>query len=886
MPSSISTTKITKKARERKVPRKKNGFLTVEEEREKIFAFGQNVPPVFDKLPEPKLTPTGEYVARNNYLKRDSKGQIIETTKELFWRVAHNISTADLLYKATNEEMDKTRRDFYDMLSNLEFIPNTPTLANAACSLQQLSACFVLPVEDNLDAIGKAFWQTMLIHKTGGGTGFSFSKLRPFGSIVRSTGRQSSGAIYFMWMYADATDRIQQGGYRRGANMGVMRVNHPDILRWITVKSAESIINSFNLSVAITDEFMRKVEEDSRFAPNGLKDQGEEVDKVIKGIQNVLRNPDQTFGDKVMAFEKEIVKLKALVEAKDPEEGFELINPDTNMVESKLNARKMFELIARIAWEKGDPGVIFIDRINGDNPTPHLGKIEATNPCGEQPLLPYESCNLGAVNLTVMAKKDASGNSVVDYEKLEKVVMKAVHFLDNVIDMNHYPLEEIAQMTRGNRKIGLGVMGWAGMLVQLGIPYNSPIACHLAEELMGFIRDKARSASMELAKKRGVFPNFKGSIYDPESPYFKGKALFLRNAAITTIAPTGTTSMLADVNSGIEPFFALYYKKNIVNGDQVETLNPHFVQVAKERGFWTEDLVEKIKNNKGSVKNLPEVPEDIQHLFPVASDISSEDHILVQAAFQRGGVDNAISKTINMPYSATVDDVIRAYRLSYQEGCKGVTIYRDQSRKKQILVTGHKEAEQGAKEAVVDQALKPRPIKVDGATYKIATPLGNAFITVNHDASGNPFEVFIIIGKAGSEVAAMAEGLGRMISATLRFGNHQPPLERAKEIIGQLSGIGGGRSVGFGPNKVRSLPDAVAKALRMHFGLIEHPSVAKPAETPLPEVTNEEVRAVEVEEMQVPLFGQHKDFCPGCGGATLVYEEGCKKCHTCGYSEC
>ncbi|MDP3955144.1 MAG: adenosylcobalamin-dependent ribonucleoside-diphosphate reductase [bacterium] len=871
-----------------------------EENREKIQEIGKNVPPVPKELPEPRLTVTGEYIVRNNYLRRDNEGQVIETPKEMFWRVAHNVSAADLFYGGNDKEMEETRGEFYQILFHLEFIPNTPTLANAAGNLQQLSACFVLPIEDTLDSIGRTLWQTMMIHKTGGGTGFSFSRLRPHGSIVRSTGRTSSGAIYFMWMYADATDRVQQGGYRRGANMGVMKIDHPDILRWMTIKSVESIINSFNLSVGITDDFMKQIEKDSLFAPNGLAPQMEAVNEVISAIQEVLRSPDLSFGDRMAAFEKEVARLKLLVEAKEPGEGYPLINPDTKEVESRFNARKIFELIARLAWEKGDPGVIFIDRINQDNPTPDVGVIEATNPCGEQPLLPYESCNLGAVNLSKMVKKSDTGETEIDFEKLEKTVIQAVHFLDNVIDMNRYPLPEIEKMTRSNRKIGLGVMGWAGMLVQLGIVYNSQEAYDLAGQLMQFIRINARQASASLAKKRGVFPNFPGSIYDPKSPHFKGEALRLRNAAITTIAPTGTTSMLADVNSGIEPFFALYYKKNIVNGDQVETLNPHFVEVAKQRGFWSEDLMEKIKNNKGSVKGLEEVPEEIQKLFPVAADIPAEDHILMQAAFQKGGVDNAISKTINMAASATVEDVGKAYRLAYEKGCKGVTIYRNQSRKKQILVTEHQEAETKIKEIEDSHVLQPRPVKVEGATYKIQTPLGNAFITINHDASGNPFEVFVTIGKAGSEIAAMAEGLGRMISATLRFGNHPLPLERAKEIIEQLQGIGGSRSVGFGPNRVRSLPDAIAKALGMHFGLFDYSAnhvgekpkmngELKLQETSAPKTVEPEVEFLQrkIEDVsQISLFARHKDICPGCGEASLIFEEGCKKCHTCGYSEC
>lgn len=830
-----------------------------------LWRYGFKIPPMPASLPEPQLTATGEYIARNNYLRRGPNGKIIEKPKAMFWRVAHNVATADLLY-GPPAQMRKTRKEFYRLLASLEFVPNTPTFANAAGKLQQLSACFVLPVEDSMESIGQTFVDTIMIHKTGGGTGFSFSRLRPYGSIVRSTGRYSSGAVYFMWMYADATDRVQQGGYRRGANMGVMNINHPDILRWIMIKSSEFTVNSFNLSVAITDQFMKQVERDSQFAPKGLEPQKEEFDKLIKEIQKALGNPEFNFNDRMREFEIKIEELKKLLLAQQPREGYHLINPDTKKSEGKLNAKKVFELIGRVAWEKGDPGVIFIDKINKDNPTPHLAQIEATNPCGEQPLLPYESCNLGAINLARMVKERKNDFGEIDWEKISQTVYQAVHFLDNVIDMNKYPLSQIEKMTKANRKVGMGVMGWADMLVQLGIPYDSQEALETATKLMSFIREEARKASVDLAKKRGIFPNFKGSIYDKRSRFYKGRDLRLRNATLTTIAPTGTTSMLADTSSGVEPYFAIRYEKNIVNGDRVVNLNPFFVKMAKKQGFWTDDLVEKIKENKGSVKGLKEVPEKIQKLFPVAADLSYESHIKMQAAFQTAGVDNAVSKTINMSTKITYQDVIKSYLLAYNEGCKGVTIYRDRSRQKQIL-----ERDRHEKEGIFLR-------KIDdvryGRTWSVHTPVGKLHATINEDEDGNPYEIFFSIGKAGGDILAVAESLGRLISLALRTTPAKLSLSKLKMIVEQLTGIGGSSSVGFGPQKVLSLPDAIAK-------LIECYLKEKQGENPNEVLLSEKQQSI----FSLPIENNHGNICPQCGNATLVYEEGCEKC-PCGYSKC
>lgn len=854
-----------------KVVQKKSTLIkNVKDIQKSLWDYGRDIPPFPKDLPEPQLTDTGVYIARNNYLRRDLEGKIIEEPQGMFWRVAHNIATADLLY-GSKEDVKKSREEFYRMLAALEFVPNTPTFANAAGKLQQLSACFVLPVGDSLESIGETFKNTILIHKTGGGTGFSFSNLRPYGSIVRSTGRASSGAIYFMWMYADATDRIQQGGYRRGANMGVMNIDHPDIIRWIMIKSSEYTVNSFNLSVGITDKFMKQVEKDTKFAPQGLAPQKEELDSLILAVQKSLENHEFNFNDKVKDFERNIQELKKLLLAHEPEEGYDLINPDNQKSEGKLNARKVFDLIGRIAWEKGDPGVIFIDKINDDNPTPQIGRIEATNPCGEQPLLSYESCNLGGINLSRMVKEGQGSFGEIDYEKIRITVQKAVHFLDNVIDMNSYPLEEIEKMTKSNRKIGLGVMGWADMLAQLGVPYDSQEAVNIASQLMNFIREEARKASVDLAKKRGTFPNFKGSIYDKKSPNFKGRDLKLRNAAITTIAPTGTTSMLADTSSGIEPFFAIRYEKNIVTGEKVVHLNHYFVKLAKRLGFWDEEMPEKIKENKGSLKGIKEIPEKIQQIFPVASDLSSEAHIKMQAAFQVSGVDNAVSKTINMPAEATPEDVISAYLLAYSQGCKGITIYRDHSRQKQIL---EKDTPlQNSKEIF----LRRLPEVRHGGTWGLATPVGTLHVTLNEDELGNPLETFFNVGKAGGDIPAIAEGLGRLISLDLRTTPSNLAFKKLEMIIEQLSGIGGSSSVGFGLKKIRSLPDGIARVLQSYLR-------EKSGLNPEKKEEKSEKSSLQ-EELPLTTNGHNGNICPQCGNTTLFYQEGCEKCF-CGYSKC
>ncbi|MDP2689447.1 MAG: vitamin B12-dependent ribonucleotide reductase, partial [Deltaproteobacteria bacterium] len=656
-------------------------------------------------------------------------------------------------------DVEAVASEFYGMMTRLEFMPNSPTLMNAGRELQQLSACFVLPVEDSMESIFEAVKNTALIHKSGGGTGFSFSRLRPSGDSVGSTSGISSGPISFMTVFDSATEAIKQGGTRRGANMGILRVDHPDIMNFIVCKEDNGKLNNFNISVNLTEDFMEAAKKDGEYA---------------------------------------------------------LMNPKDNLPAGSMKAREVFDKIVKMAWKNGDPGVIFIDQMNADNPTPHMGAIESTNPCGEQPLLPYESCNLGSINLSRMLKENGRGCEL-DWDRLDATIRRSVHFLDNVIEMNRYPIRQIEEVTKSNRKIGLGVMGFADMLIRLGVPYNSDEATGLAEEIMGFIQSRGREASVDLASERGAFPNCKGSIYDG------GPAP--RNATVTTIAPTGTISIISGCSSGIEPLFALAFTRNVMEGTELVEVNPLFEEFARSRGFDSPEIMKEIAK-KGTLHGVEGVPEDVKDIFVTAHDITPEWHIKMQAAFQKY-TDNAVSKTVNFPNEATVEDVAEVYLMAYRLGCKGVTVYRDGSRDVQVLTKGSEKqaapqkAEAAPAAAVQAQVVqgaashrpKPRGEVAFGVTRKIKTGCGNLYVTINEDEEGRPFEIFTQIGKAGGCVASQCEAMGRMTSLALRSGIE------AQEIVQQMRGISCHLPVGYGGGKVMSCSDAMAQAMDWYLGL-------------------------------------------------------------------
>jgi ribonucleoside-diphosphate reductase alpha chain len=754
-----------------------------------------------------ELAENARVVLEKRYLKRDDEGQPLETPEDLFHRVAENIAQAEGKFGAGEEEIRQTAELYYNLMASLVFMPNSPTLMNAGRELQQLSACFVLPVGDSMESIFDAVKHTAMIHKSGGGTGFSFSRLRPSKDVVKSTSGVSSGPISFMKVFNQATEVIKQGGTRRGANMGILRVDHPDVLNFITCKEDNDQLTNFNISVGLTEEYMKAVAED---------------------------------------------------------EEYPLLNPRTGEEVQRLRAREVFELIVQRAHRNGEPGIIFLDRINRDNPTPAQGEIESTNPCGEQPLLPYESCNLGSINLSRVLRYEGS-RVAIDYNKLEMVIGHSVRFLDNVIEMNRYPLSQIEEMTRANRKIGLGIMGWADMLFRLGIPYNSEEAVVLAEKVMGFLHEKAVEASQKLAEERGPFPAFEGSTLDiPGRPP-------MRNATVTTIAPTGTISIISNTTSGIEPLFAICYHRNVLDNQRLVEVHPYFEEVAKREGFYSEDLMERIAE-EGSIQHISGIPDWVKRIFVTSHDISPEWHIRMQAAFQKS-TDNAVSKTVNFPNEATEQDIEEVYLLAYELGCKGVTVYRDGSRDEQVLSFG-KGGEKKA-EAVSEGRAMPtpraRPAITRGMTVKMKTGCGNLYVTINEDEKGLS-EVFTQMGKAGGCAASQSESVSRMVSLALRSGIE------VDAVLKQLSGIRCPQPLWQNGEMILSCSDAIAKALKQYKQVREEEGgEMKVVELPVSERRTDQSTA--------DLMASLGRLCPDCS-CSLDFAEGCATCHACGFSKC
>jgi ribonucleoside-diphosphate reductase alpha chain len=743
-------------------------------------------------------------VLRERYLTRKD-GEVVETPEEMCWRVAQSIAAGEARYGRTPAAVTEVATAFYEMMVDQYFMPNSPTLMNAGKGNGlQYSACYVLPVGDSMEEIFDSVKAAAIIHKSGGGTGFAFSRLRPKDDLVASTGGRASGPVSFLRVFNGATEAVKQGGTRRGANMGILKVDHPDILEFIECKLDGGITN-FNISVAATDQFM---------------------DALDKG------------------------------------DDYDLVNPHNGKITQRLSAREVFERMVRAAWRTGDPGMVFIDRINASpaNPTPEIGQIEATNPCGEQPLLPNEACNLGSLNVAKFARRSPNGELSIDWDEMERVVRLAVRFLDDVIEMNPYPLPEIDATVKANRRIGLGIMGWADLLYTLGIPYDSQEAVALADQLMAFVKEKSHDQSSKLADERGPFPNWKHSIYRDVRP--------MRNSTVTTIAPTGTISMIAGCSSGVEPIFALAFEHRVKQSDGERVLtfvNETFEKLAREQGFYSQALMEEIAKH-GSLHDIPGIPERAKDVFKTSHDIAFEWHVRHQAAFQRS-TDNGVSKTINLPNDATEDDVARAYKLAWELGCIGITVFRDGCKGEQVLNIGvGKKKEQTPVPAIAGTGtIKPRPHSLRGTTYRMETPIGTAFITVNETAEGDPFEVFLQVGKGGSDTMAVAEALGRLISLSLRMPSPLSAQRRLEEIISQLSRIGGAQPVGFGPSKVLSLPDALARCLAEHIG---------------------QIKATEGAQATAAAKKTIGDLCKECGQATFVYEEGCKKCLSCGFNEC
>ena len=786
--------------------------------------------------PKVNLMPNARVILEKRYLKQVN-GKVIESPEDMLYRVASVVAQIEeTQYGKGKEETKALAKDFYMMMANLEFMPNSPTLMNAGRDLGQLSACFVLPVEDSMEEIFDAIKNAAIIHKSGGGTGFSFSRLRPKNSMVRSTGGVASGPVSFMKVFNSATEAVKQGGTRRGANMGILRVDHPDIIEFIQCKEDNKEITNFNISIGITENFMKAVREGSNY---------------------------------------------------------DLIDPHSGNCVGQLSALKIFNIIVDHAWQNGEPGIVFLDRLNKENPTPLLGEIEATNPCGEQPLLPNEACNLGSINLKLMVT-EKNGKMVINWERLSEVTRLATRFLDNVIDANQYPLPVIDEVVKGNRKIGLGVMGFADMLIQLQTSYATEEAVEYAEKVMKFIQTEARIESARLAEERGTFPNYEGSIYDG--------VMKLRNATLTTIAPTGTISMICGASSGVEPLFAVAYTKTVMDGTALIEVNPLFESFAKEYDFYSNELMQKIAES-GTVLGLSEIPNWVQEVFITAQEIAPEWHIRIQAAFQKY-TDNAVSKTINFANIATREDIAEAYRLAYELNCKGLTVYRDGSREEQVLSTGTSASQnknqrdaKGKESASPAPAIprtpfvpevntvmpRPRPTTTIGVTEKIKIGCGNLYVSVNADEKGI-CEVFTNTGRAGG-CSSQSEATARLISIALRSGIS------VDAIIEQVKGIRCPACMRREGVNVTSCPDAIARVIKkynevgINFAEVQNSTQEKATVVEKSLVGAGRAFADRVTDKKARTTVAAANACPECG-MPISHESGCVVCTHCGYSKC
>jgi ribonucleoside-diphosphate reductase alpha chain len=861
-------------------------MTVVSQPNQKISNFGMlETPSIPIGLPKIELTENSRQILVKRYLRRGHNGEPIETIEEMFWRVAYHVAKVEVSW---NGDPIERAKEFYRMLIDKRFFPNSPTFTGAGTPLGQLAACFVLPIDDDMGRSSAGIFQTLrdaaLIQQTGGGNGFGFSRLRPKNTIVKSSAGNATGPVGFLRVYDQAFGEVAQGGTRRGANMAVLRVDHPDIEDFITCKTNEHAITNFNISVGITDEFMRAVENDDDWD---------------------LRFPDVTHPEH-RNFKGTIDQIEA--------DGYPILTYRT------VKARDLFSKIITQAHHNGEPGVLFLDAANRTNPVPHLYALEATNPCGEQWLGPYENCCLGSINVS----RHIDENGVIDWELLRRDVELSTIFLDNVVEANAYvpAVPQLREAALRARRIGLGIMGLADMMYYAGIRYGSLEGQEFGAQVMEFVRYHAMKTSIELSKHRGPFPAIKGSIYDPENitwqipesivefahdynrPELDWNQLVdeislhgIRNAAQTTVAPTGTISTVAGCEGyGCEPVFALAYIRHVNdNGNDLKLTyaSPAFEKALEKMGMneeKREEVFQKVMQ-QGSCQNLDEIPSYIRKAFVVSSDISAEEHVRMQAALQ-AFVDNSLSKTVNFPPNATEEDVATAYQLAWELGCKGITVYVTGSRETVVLET-HATAKEKEKDKTPTPALsteqsvlwseskKPRPRYLNGFTYQIGTPLGKAFVTINENGDYQPFEVFINSAKAGSDTAAVSEAIGRLVSYILRLTSTVEPSKRLRDVISQLNGIGGGRPMGFGPNRVRSLPDGLAQILTDYIqGRDDRLSGLPNSEQP----RNGQKPWVEVPATQHMM--QIGDLCPECGEAAFVNEEGCRKCYACSYSEC